>query len=102
MASKQEHLRASKVLLGHADPLVHNLMDRDVRLLGYKYRYLNHNMEYVHNIGKLLGKEAELEAFLHLLVDMGLVARYDYRKKRKRTRKLTTEDTENRRKKAKG
>jgi len=83
LANRQEHLRASKVLLGHSDPLVHNLMDRSVRMLGYKYRYINHNMEYIYHIGKLLGKEAELEAFLHLLMDMELVTKYDYRKRRK-------------------
>jgi len=82
LASKREHLRASKVLLGYCDPLVHTLMDREVRMLGYRYRYVSHNMEYIHNIGKLLGKEAELQAFLHLLMDMGLVSKYDYRKKR--------------------
>jgi len=84
VASKREHLRASEVLLGYSDPLVHSLMDQEVRMLGYKYRYIRHNMEYIHKIGELLGKEAELQAFLHLLMDMGLVTRYDYRKKRER------------------
>jgi len=84
LASRQEHLRASKVLLGHSDPLIHNLMDRSVRMLGYKYRYINHNMEYIHRIGELLGREAELEAFLHFLMDIELVTKYDYRKRRKR------------------
>ncbi len=84
MASKREHLRASEVLLGYSDPLVHGLMDQEVRMLGYKYRYIRHNMEYIHKVGELLGKEAELQAFLHLLMDMGLVTRYDYRKKRER------------------
>jgi len=84
LASKREHLRASKVLLGDSDPLVHSLMDREVRMLGYKYRYISHNMEYIHNIGELLGKEAELQAFLHLLIDIGLVTKYDYRKRRER------------------
>jgi len=84
LASRQEHLRASKVLLGHSDPLVHSLMDRSVRMLGYKYRYINHNMEYIHHIGELLGREAELEAFLHFLMDMELVTKYDYRKRRKK------------------
>jgi len=83
LASKREHLRASKVLLGSSDPLVHALMDQEVRMLGYKYRYISHNMEYIENIGRLLGREAELQAFLHLLMDMELVTKYDYRKRRK-------------------
>jgi len=84
LASRREHLRASKVLLGYSDPLVHSLMDREVRMLGYKYRYVSHNMEYIHNIGELLGKGAELQAFLHLLIDLGFVTKYDYRKRRER------------------
>jgi len=84
VASKREHLRASKVLLGYSDPLVHSLMDREVRMLGYKYRYVRHNMEYIHQIGELLGEQAELQAFLHLLMDIGLISQYDYRKKRER------------------
>ena len=31
-----------------------------------------------------MGKEAELQAFLHLLIVMGLITKYDYRKKRER------------------
>jgi len=84
VASKREHLRASKVLLGYSDPLVHSLMDREVMMLGYKYRYIRHNMEYIHQIGELLGEQAELQAFLHLLMDIGLISQYDYRKKRER------------------
>jgi len=41
-------------------------------------------MEYIHQIGELLGEQAELQAFLHLLMDIGLVSQYDYRKKRER------------------
>ncbi len=38
-----------------------------------------HNQEYIKFIGQMLGREAALEATLHLLQDWGLVELSDYR-----------------------
>ncbi|MCR4419315.1 MAG: hypothetical protein QHH27_06250 [Clostridia bacterium] len=78
MPRRQEHLKAARALLGHADPLVHLLMDRAIERLGPRHRYVSHNAEYVRMIRHLLGEEAALEATLHLLQDWGLVDPQDY------------------------
>ncbi|MDI7246921.1 MAG: hypothetical protein QME92_05555 [Bacillota bacterium] len=78
MPRRQEHLRAASVLLGHADPLVHKLMDQSMERLGPRHRYVTHNMEYVRAIRQLFGDEAALEATLHLLQDWGVIGEEDY------------------------
>ncbi|HHY48119.1 MAG TPA: hypothetical protein GX506_12570 [Firmicutes bacterium] len=78
MPRRQEHLRAAKILLGHADPLVHRLMDQSMERLGPRYRYVTHNMEYIRAIRQLFGEEAVLEATLHLLQDWGIIEESDY------------------------
>ena len=78
MPRRQEHLKAARALLGYADPLVHLLMDRSLERLGPRHRYVSHNAEYISSIRQLLGKEAGLEATLHLLQDWGLVSKEDY------------------------
>lgn len=78
MPDRREHLRAAKVLLGYCDPLVHRLMDEAPHRLGLRHRYVTHNSEYLLALEKLLGREARLEATLHLLQDWHLVTRDDY------------------------
>ncbi|NLG78817.1 MAG: hypothetical protein GX492_03175 [Firmicutes bacterium] len=78
MPRRQEHLRAAAVLLGHADPLVHKLMDQSIERLGPRHRYVTHNVEYLRAIRQLFGDEAALEATLHLLQDWGVISEEDY------------------------
>ncbi|HHW41677.1 MAG TPA: hypothetical protein GXX19_11145 [Syntrophomonadaceae bacterium] len=79
MPPLREHLKAARKLLGHSDPLVHRLLDRAVERLGPRHRFVSHNQEYIKFIGQMLGREAALEATLHLLQDWGLVEPSDYR-----------------------
>ncbi|MEW6228566.1 MAG: hypothetical protein AB1700_10875 [Bacillota bacterium] len=78
MPRRQEHLKAAKVLLGHADPLVHKLMDQAIARLGPRHRYVTHNLEYIRAIRQLFGEEAAVEATLHILQDWGIVKEDDY------------------------
>lgn len=78
MPNRQEHLRAAKALLGHADPLVHILMNRAIERMGPRYLYVRHNAAYISAIKELLGEDARLEATLHLLQDWGIVTADDY------------------------
>ncbi|MEW6546294.1 MAG: hypothetical protein AB1446_05175 [Bacillota bacterium] len=79
MPARREHLKAAKVLLGYCDPLVHRLMDQAPDRLGLRHRYVTHNAEYLSALEKLLGREARLEATLHLLQDWRVVVEEDYR-----------------------
>lgn len=64
--------------MGHADPLVHILMNRAIERLGPRYLYVRHNAAYISAIKELLGEDACLEATLHLLQDWGVVTAEDY------------------------
>ena len=70
MPSLKRHLKASKELLGTANPLVHQILDSPSPKLEHRYR---HNPHTVEEIGKLLGEDAEREAWLHIFMDWGLV-----------------------------
>ena len=75
----REHLRASRLLLGHSNKLVHQLMDEACKKYpGIMHRTWGHDLDDVSLIGRLLGKDAEDEAFLHLLMDDGYVNKEDY------------------------
>lgn len=79
MPSLREHRKASKLLLGKSNKLIHQLLDEAVtRYPGRAHRTFGHDIEAVELIGKLLGQEAEDEAFLHLLMDWGWVTKEDY------------------------
>ena len=76
----REHLKASKFLLGHSNKIVHQLLDEaSLKYPGIGHRTFGHDLEAVKLIGKLLGKDAENEAFLHLLQDWGWVNSDDYK-----------------------
>lgn len=79
MPARREHLKAARVLLGWSDPLVHRLMDEAPARLGMRHRYVTHNAEYLVAVERLLGREARLEATLHLLQDWQVVVPADYR-----------------------
>ncbi len=75
----REHLKASKLLLGHSNKLVHQLMDEACKKYpGEMHRTWGHDLDAIMRIGQLLGKDAEDEAFLHLLMDEGYVDKKDY------------------------
>ncbi|HHV61072.1 MAG TPA: hypothetical protein GXX51_00275 [Firmicutes bacterium] len=78
MPRRQEHLKAAKILLGYADPLVHKLMDQSIERLGPRHRYVTHNVEYIRAIRQLFGENAVIEATLHLLQDWGVIDESDY------------------------
>ena len=69
MPNRREHLRASKVLLGYSNPIVHDILDRYLPIEEHRR---THRPETMRRIGKLLGKEAETEAWLHFFLDYKL------------------------------
>lgn len=71
MPSLRAHLKASKTLLGTQNPLVHQILDAQNPTLEHRYR---HNPKTVELIGELLGEDAKREAWLHILMDWGLVS----------------------------
>jgi len=77
MASKREHLRASKILLGTQTPVVHELLELAVKRQGIEHGYLISNVDSLAMIGQLLGPEAKREAVLHILQDWGIVTSED-------------------------
>ena len=80
MPARREHLKAARALLGWSDPLVHRLMDEAPARLGARHRYVTHNAEYLIAVERLLGREARLEATLHLLQDWQVVVPADYQR----------------------
>jgi hypothetical protein len=68
----KEHLKLSKELLGTRTPLVHQLLDARGKTLEHRYR---HGPKTVKAIEELLGSGARLEAWLHILVDWGMIRR---------------------------
>lgn len=82
MPSRREHLRASKKLLGTANPWVHSLIDLPSPKKEHRYR---HSPETVRLIVELLGtdenlkKEIRREGWLHLFMDWGWVDETDYK-----------------------
>ena len=70
MPSRKEHLKASKVWLGYATPIVHDLLDRYLPTATEHRR--THTPSSIKAIGVLLGKDAEREAWLHFLMDYHL------------------------------
>lgn len=77
MPSQREHLRASKRLLGTANPLVHRIFDMPSPKREHRHR---HHPETARLIGELLGFEAKREAWLHLFIDWGIIEEKDWRK----------------------
>ena len=79
MPSLREHLKASRLLLGSSNAIVHRLMDEAAkRYPGRAHRTYGHDVEATELIGRLLGPEAQMEALLHLLQDWGWVTKKDY------------------------
>lgn len=77
MPSGRVHLRASKMLLGQADPMVHKLLDLPTPVREHRYR---HTPEMCRQIAKVLAsgdqeQETKLyrEAWLHVLMDWGVI-----------------------------
>lgn len=66
MPNRKQHLRASKILLGYVEPLVHDILDRDIK--GIEHR-ITHEPKTVQRIGDLLGTRAKTEAWLHIFLD---------------------------------
>ena len=83
----REHLKASRLLLGHSNKLVHQLMDEACKKHpGKIHRTWGHDLDDIIRIGQLLGEDAEDEALLHLLMDMGFIDKEDYQPLVKRRR----------------
>jgi hypothetical protein len=70
VSSLKGHLKFSRRLLGYGEPVVHRILDAQNGTLEHRFR---HTPVTVKMIGRLLGKEAEREAWLHLFVDWGWV-----------------------------
>jgi hypothetical protein len=68
--NRSSHLRASKQLLGYANPIVHDILDNQSPTLEHRYR---HNPRTAHQIGEWFGKDAEREAWLHILMDWHII-----------------------------
>jgi hypothetical protein len=66
----REHLKASKILLGTQNPLVHKILDFQNATLEHRFRHIPKTVEM---ITELLGEEAGREAWLHIFMDFGLV-----------------------------
>ena len=69
MPNLREHKRLSENILGYSNSLVHKLLDYQGFSLEHRYR---HTPKTVDAIEQLLGKEARLEAWLHILTDWGI------------------------------
>lgn len=70
MPNLRIHLKASKMLLGTQEPLVHKILDFPSPTLEHRFR---HNPKTVELIAELLGEDARREAWLHIFIDWGLV-----------------------------
>ena len=70
MPSLRSHLKASREFLGTENPLVHKILDLPSPKLEHRYRHNPHTVEL---IGELLGDDAKREAWLHILMDWGLI-----------------------------
>lgn len=69
MPNRSQHLKSSKFLLGHSNPIVHDLLDRYLPIEEHRR---THTPENINAIGQLLGKEAKTEAWLHFFLDYSL------------------------------
>ena len=70
MPTRSEHLKASKLLLGTKNPLVHDLLDRSTPIAEHRR---THTPEYITKIQDLLGEDAGREAWLHFFMDYGII-----------------------------
>ena len=70
MPNRRQHLRASKILLGTNNPIVHDLLDTYLPIEEHRR---THTPENINQIGALLGAEAKTEAWLHFFLDYGIV-----------------------------
>jgi len=81
MPNRREHIKCAKRLLGSATPVVHTILDQNIRLFGGRqHRYFTHNLDTINSIGILLGPQARKEAILHIIQDWGLIQKQDYAK----------------------
>jgi len=74
--SLRVHLKASRVLLGTCNVVVHRLLDKPTYTLEHRFR---HNVDVINLIGEVYGGEAKREAWLHVFMDWGLVGKGDVR-----------------------
>lgn len=81
MPSRRDHLRASKKLLGTANPLVHTILDYPSPKGEHRHR---HTPSTVRKIEELLVEDEtsrsaiRREGWLHLLMDWGIVKMADF------------------------
>ena len=76
MPKLPQHLKTTRKFLGFkGNPAVHYLLDGGnlPKKLRLTYHRSTHNPYFIEQIIKPLGEEAELEAWLHLFQDWGLV-----------------------------
>jgi hypothetical protein len=78
LPTKKEHLKASKKYLGYATPIVHELLDST---LPYPHEHRRtHTPQFINWIGEGFGEKAKTEAWLHFLMDYGLIRMKDVKK----------------------
>jgi hypothetical protein len=74
MPNRKQHLKASKNLLGYSNSIVHDILDKYLPIEEHRR---THNPQTIKQIGALLGKEAETEAWLHFFMDYHFIIRDD-------------------------
>ena len=70
MPKRSQHLKASRVILGYSNPVVHDILDRYLPIEEHRR---THTPETIAAIGDLLGPEARTEAWLHFFLDYRLL-----------------------------